>query len=650
MLITALRNAALLALACLMTYLAGKDVNSDLINYHLYIAHAWSQSKYLTDFMGAGPNSYLNPLAYLPFYGMVMANWDSLIIGLVLGAFHGVNLILLWEISERILFKGISHARWFSLISVLLAASSPVFAGTLGGTFLEPTLTVFVLGALLLVGTGCENADQKKGSVLIFGGGLLIGLATGFKLTNIVFLAATGLSILFVMGVRLKGLMIATIFSIGAVIGYLVTNGWWAYHLYQKFENPFFPFFNEIFQSPDFSNAKLSHDRFRPNGILDLLILPFRMAIFHSWIYVENSAPDIRPALLVLFSLAIAVKRLLAGRTPKVVTPPNINVAQRFVVTFFLWSIVLWLWTTSNGRYALPMLLLIGPLLTLAIYKTIAKEKITLAVALVVLALQTGHALSAGNPRWASAEWTPHWFEASVPARLKDSPYAYLSLGISESNSVIAPFVHPQSTFVSLTGSSYAFRPDGAGSERIKQIIKLHKNNLRMLVTITPGQLLPQAGSFNGWDMLLAPWELKIIRSDCEFLGIALAPNKNSLDVSNQQLKGDVSQIPMLSCALETSVGEDENTRRERKRLTWVFDRIEDSCPLLFSPRGWQLSKPTGLWQRHYLQSDIVVYVRKGRLSLSKYEYGPFDVDMGSIEDWENNRSKFVCERLARPW
>ena len=650
MLVATLRNSALIALACFMTYWAGKDVNADLINYHLYIADAWARSKYLTDFMGAGPNSYLNPIAYLPFYWMIMANWDSLVIGLVLGAFHGINLILLWEISERILFKGIPRARWFSLISILLAASSPVFVGTLGGTFLEPTLTVFVLGSLLLVSTSCANAALKKRSLLIFGGGLLIGFATGFKLTNIVFLAAIGLSILFVKGVRFKGLVIATIFSIGAIIGYLIANGWWAYHLYQEFGNPFFPFFNEIFKSPDFSVAKLDHDRFKATGITDLLLLPFRMAIFHSWIYVENNAPDIRPALLVLFGLSVTLKTLISRRLGKTSAAPNINIARCFIITFFLCSIALWLWTTSNGRYALPILLLMGPLLMLAIYKTIEKEKFALVVALTALILQAGHALSAGNPRWAFAEWTHHWFEVTASARLKNNPHAFLSLGISESNSVISPFLHPQSTFVSLIGSSYAFRPDGAGHERINQIIKLHKNHLRMLVTISPAQQPPQAGLFNGWNTLLAPWRLKIIQSDCEFLEVVLSPNRNTSDIFSQQLKGNISQISLLSCGLEAGSGEAEETLRERKRLTRVFDRIEQSCPLLFSPRGWQLTKLAGLWQRHYLQSDIVVYARKGRLSLSKQEYGPFDVDMGSVEDWENNRSKFVCERLPRPW
>lgn len=639
-----------------MTYLAGKDANWDLINYHLYIAHAWTHSKYLTDFMGAGPNSYFNPLGYLPFYWMVMAGWHSLAIGLVLGAFHGLSLIVLWELSERFLFKGAKYVRWLSALSVLLAVSSPVFAGTVGGTFLEPTLTVFVLGSLLIMGLGCESIAPLKSLALIFGGGLLMGLATGFKLTNIIFVAAMGLSLLLIMGIRWKGFVLAAAFSTGVIVGYLIINGWWAHYLYQEFGNPFFPFFNEIFQSPDFSTAKLDHDRFKPTSFLEVIILPFRMAEFHSWIYVENNAPDIRPALLILFGIAVVTKKLLPNiqrsNRSELGNNTDTHKPRNIVFTFFVCSMALWLWTTGNGRYALPVLMLIGPLLVFIIYKTTSNAKHTLIVASIALVLQLLNAWAAGNPRWTNTDWTQLWFKQSIPSRLKDNPYAYLSLGLSRSNSVVAPFLHPQSTFVSLTGGTYAFRPDGPGNKRIHQIIKLHKGHLRMLVTIPPGRQLPDVGAFNNWDMLLAPWELKIVRSDCEFLAIdvALTSVNKFPDNPSVELEDKSSNVPIISCALETGVGENEETLRERKQLTLVFDRLEESCPVLFSPRGWQLTKLATGWQRHYLQSDIVVRTIKGRLSLSKYQYGPFDIDMGSIEDWENNRSKFICERLPRPW
>lgn len=655
MLAPAIRNCSLIALACLMTYCAGKDANWDLLNYHFYIAHAWTHDKYLVDFMGAGPNSYFNPLGYLPFYWMVMAGWHSLTIGLLLGAFHGISLIVLWNISERLLFKGLPQAHWLTLLSVLLAASSPVFAGTVGGTFLEPTLTVLVLCSLLITALGCERSGFTNSTLLILAGGLLIGLATGLKLTNIVFLAAMGLSLLSIIGLRWRGLFITMTFLIGVIVGYLLANGWWANHLYQEFGNPFFPFFNEIFQSPDFSTAKLDHDRFKPNSLWDVLVLPFRMADFHSWIYIENNAPDIRPALLVFFSFAFAT-RLLLSRTRAIHDPQkSSNVGRRIIFAFFIYSVAFWLWTTGNGRYALPILILLGPLLTWLIFMVMGNAKKAIALASFVLILQVFHAWSAGNPRWAYAEWTPHWFEVAVPPRLKDNPYAYLSMGTARSNSVIAPFFHPQSTYLSLMGGTYSFQPDGPGSKRIRQFISDNENRLRMLITIPSGREKPTSESFNYWDSLLAPWSLKINRSDCEFVDMTLDQDKAlaspaSSGIPSQFKSSNDNRIPMLTCALQQGTGENEETRLERRRVTAVFDRIEEFCPLLFSPRGWHLTRSTSGWHRTYLQSDIVVYAIKGRLTLSKREFGPFDVDMGTIEDWEHGRSKFVCQRLAKPW
>lgn len=643
-----LRNMAFISFACLMTYLAGKDTNWDLINYHFYIAHAWSHSKYLTDYMGAGPNSYFNPFGYLPFYWMVMANWPSIAIGLLLGAFHGISLILLWEISARFFFKNAAHARWLALISVLLAASSPLFAGTLGSTFLEPTLAVFVFGGLLLVGLGCESRGEKKSLLLYFSGGLLLGIATGFKLTNIIFIAGSGLSLLFVTGIRLRGLAAAAIFSIGVIFGCLISNGWWGYLLFHEFGNPFFPFFNEIFQSSYFSIEKLEHDRFKPVSIVDFAAFPFRMAYFHSWIYAENNAPDVRPALLIIFCIALAAKKIVTKIRRSAEPKLNNNTARNFIILFFIFSTAFWLWTTGNGRYGLTLLLLIGPILIFAINKLLSNERRTLILGIVILILQVTHAATAGNPRWTSAEWTPHWLEVFIPNHLKDTPYAYLSLGLSRSNSIVAPFVHPKSNFLSLSGGTYTFRPDGPGNTRIRTFIKNHSNNLRMLVTMLPGHNMPTPNLFNSWDMATAPWHLKIVRSDCEFLDINF--DSNETDKSATLQKNNPNYIPMLSCALEASEGEDADTQLERKRLTLIFDRIEVSCPLLFSPRGWYLSRHPFSWKRTYLKSDVVLSARKGRISLSKYDFGPFDVDMGSIDDWENGTSKFVCERLPKPW
>ncbi len=651
---TTIRNAALIFISCLGTYLFGKDINWDFQNYHFYIAHAAWTDRFHMDYMAAGPNSYFNPYADLPFYWMVEAGWHSLTIGLVLGAFHGINLILLWELSARIFFKESPRALPLTIIAVSMGVASLLFLGTLGGTLLEPSLSVFVLGGLLLLVLACENPMSASHLPLLMLGGLLMGMATGFKLTNIIFIAAGGLSVLFVIGIRNRWLAVSVAFGVGAIIGYVIINGWWGYKLYREFGNPFFPFFNEIFQSPDFSTAKLDHDRFKITSLSDFLVLPFRMASVHSWIYIENNAPDLRPAILALLSAAVMTKALILKLRDNTSPLFALSHPKIFIIVFLVFGIIFWTLTTGNGRYGLPIFLLVGPVLTALCCKFWENTHISLGMASLFLILQIVHILSAGIPRWGTTEWTKNWLEVQVPQRLKDHPYAYMSIGFGLSNSIVAPFLHPKSAFVSISGVTYSFRPDGPGNNRFFHLIQENSAHLRMLVSAPPQDHPPTTGMFSNWDDRLLPWGLKIVRSDCESLFIILDPIQSPSTATDASRQTDSivksNNVRLFSCALQTGAGEDKLTLGERQRLTAIFDKVEEACPLLFSPRGWQLTKSVSSWQRAYLQSDIIVSARNGRLSLSKLNYGPFDVDMGSYEEWESGRSHFVCQRLPRPW
>jgi hypothetical protein len=643
------RNLVLILLACLLSFLAGKDINWDLINYHLYLPHAWTFDTLHTDFMGAGPNSYFNPIGYLPFYWMVKADWHSLVIGSTLATIHGLNLVLLWEISERVVSSSHPQKKVLAAFSALLGVGTPVFLGTVGGTFLEPTLTVLVLGAVLLLAVSLDaSAQERKAQFQVLAAGLLLGLATGFKLTNIVFAAAAGISLLFFVVTRRVTPGRVFVFGAALLTGYLIANGWWAYQLYREFGNPFFPFFNEIFQSPDFSTAKLDHDRFKPVGLKDVVSLPFRMAEFHSWIYVENNAPDLRPAVLTIFGVVLLSLRFFRFVSKHQTCPSDERAPSQFLWGFFFLSICAWLWTTGNGRYGFPILLLTGPMLVVLVSQTVRATKPVVIILTTVALAQAFHVWNAGNPRWSAASWTSQWFAAAIPKKLAEQPFAYVSLGVHESNSIVAPFLPLGSTFLSLTGATYAFRPDGPGSRRIRQYLDSQPEKLRSLVKFNPeaSEILPS--HIDAWNQSLAPWNLVTNASDCVLMDIDLGEAK--YDGSPLPSAAKSKPIRLVSCAIGQGPGEDAETRETRARLTKVFDTIESHCPLLFSPRGWHLTKRLRSWHRVYLQSDIVVTVRGDRLSLSKYDFGPFDVDMGSIVDWEQGTANFQCKRLDKPW
>ena len=277
------------------TVIAGLDLNWDLLNYHYYVAHAFWTDRLGKDFMPASIQSYLNPIAYLPFYWMVQAGWHSLIIGLVLAALHSVNLILLLLISEKALFHDVRYRHIWGFTAAFTGGLSPLFLSEVGSTFNDVTSTIGILLGLYLIFCRTEL------SVHVFLAGLAMGVATGMKLTNAIFLVAAVPSLLIVFGswnVRTKAFLL---FSAGAALGFVLVEGYWGYRVYQEFGNPFFPYMNKFFAAPDFPNVNIVNDRFLPRSLQDIVTLPLRMVSVESWIYTEVSAPDLRFMALIVF-------------------------------------------------------------------------------------------------------------------------------------------------------------------------------------------------------------------------------------------------------------------------------------------------------------------------------------------------------------
>ena len=650
-------------------FFLGKDLNWDQYNYHLYLPYAFLGDRFHTDVMAASTNSFLNPLPYLPFYWMAMAEWNSLAIGLVIGSFHALSLMLLWELAAQVLFRDSAHAQRYALLSVALAAACPVFLGLVGGTFIEPTTAVLIFGGLLLAAREIQSYRGVRSVIGVAVAGLLLGAATGFKLTGIVFAAGLGIALVCSCG-RRRIIPVGVTYAGGLLLGYLAVNGWLAFKLYAEFGNPVFPFFNGWFHSPDFLQANLGHDRFSFNSWSELLALPLRMTMFQSWVYVERLSPDIRPVALVLagllllgrYSVPLLLRRFVPMRGTKTAIiddhplVPRVNTRGIFMVLVFAAaSSALWLLTSANGRYGLPLLMLVGPIMVLALSRvTLSAPAVTYAV-VVILTLQAIQQLFAWSPRWDTTDWTPTWYAPVIPPRFQETPFGYLSVGVTHSNSFIAPFLHRKSAFASIAGNTFTFSPDGPASGRFRAFIQQHEGRLRVLYATRRKGRDISVTDMNNMQRPLAPWGLRVDPTDCAFLQVNLenygatpAPVEQGLKKS--ELIENQYDTRLITCAVTKGPGEDEETATRRRRLTAVYDQIEKYCPLLFSPRGWHLSITPFGWERRYLLSDIAVVVALEKIYLSRYDYGPFGVSLGKVPDWELGTTPFVCERLAKPW
>ncbi|RYE42072.1 MAG: hypothetical protein EOP24_34200 [Hyphomicrobiales bacterium] len=106
--------------------------------------------------------------------------------------------------------------------------------------------------------------------------------------------------------------------------------------------------------------------RFRPDGWDELLTRTFEMAKVEGGLYVEVIAPDLRPGALALMTVIAALGAVWRYRAPQArVASQQVASRRALVAALMSWAVAwgVWLCVSGNGRYAMALLIFIGPLL-----------------------------------------------------------------------------------------------------------------------------------------------------------------------------------------------------------------------------------------------------------------------------------------------
>jgi hypothetical protein len=581
------------ALCAAWTVFAGKDLNWDLLNYHYYAPFQLLEGRLRQDYFAASAQSYLNPLGYLPFYGMVASGWHSVAVSVVLAVAHSLSLALLCAIAWRLFAHLPARERLvFSALASALGAATAVYWATVGTSFLDPLLVPPMLAGLLLL------LDRRHFALA----GALFGAAAALKYSNAVFaLAALPLA----FGSRRAALA----YMAGGALAVAVLAGPWLYLMAREFGHPLFPI--------------TASARFGPPDLLAALAFPFRMAMLDRALYAEIFAPDLRMAALVAAALAIpllARKRAGSGLT---------GVDWR-VFGFFAAGWTLWLLTSANARYGMVLLLLGGVCLARLAERLLPPRTARVALGLL-LALQLAVTALAAPPRWFVAEpWSARWFPYLVPERALREPALYLTLE-NQPMAVLAPLVHPASSFANLRGQHSL----AADDPRLLALLERHRGRVRALGRVLElADGAPAPAAVNAYDATLARIGYRVDGADCFVIewrpddGDWLSRAANGL--SRTPPSGE--PLSAVSCGLRPAL-RDPGAARAERAVSELFDRIERACPRLF--RGHKaLTEPRGRgWTRDYAGLDARLETHGGRIVLYRYRAGTH-VDLGTAGDW----------------
>lgn len=641
----------------------GRDLNWDFLNYHLYLGLNAGGERLATDFFPASSSSYLTPYAYWPLAKMITAKWPAMVVGATMAGIHSLAVIATWCVAKQLFPDESRKAFLCRAVATMLGVISPLVLTEVGSSFIDITSAIpGVFGiALLLKALGAE-----RHRVLVFVmAGMCFGVATAWKLTNAPFAVAAFISLamlcLFRPGLTWKTLII---FGGAEAAGFVVSYGFWGLQLWREFGNPFFPLFNSIFQSSGSTASggdlqqQLStpgigewlwnirsglHQRFLPISIWDWLLRPLYMVDPVANVYAEVRAPDAR--FLALFCLAPFAVWKLRGQLRAS------NLVALMVVFLVGW--MLWMATSGNGRYLMPLLLVAGPALVGCASVCWPRQSRVGLIAICIFIFVQGALMWEGAKfRYDAVPWQGYWISAELPPDVTDHPITFVTFDL-RSVSWLSAFVHPQSRFANPVGLS-AIPTAGPGSDRFARLLA---QSADIVVVFRYEFFEPKTGK---------PFPLSPASKDPTARQIGLQVDFDSCKT------GKLSETGSVGTAVFFRNGE----RIERKGVRGfffcravykpelkvhvppnpayetVFNLIEAACPRLFPPRG-TTTCDASFCRRSYASTDAEVTINADREVNSRH-YAAFDDPfLGTVDELSKDPSRIFCHSdLGRyvPW
>lgn len=401
----------------------GQDMQWDLLNYHFYngfsfLEHLGSSSLNPVPVYASNLNpipdvlTYVSdriafPIGALFAYAMQIATVPL------------IYLLLLNLKKTNYKYKNYDFIR---VGSTLIAVISPIWLSELGTSFPEGWLTSLVILALWLNLKNLSEFSYSRG----LGVGFSLGLASGLKLTFLIYLAAWAMAILVVtvfsrIEIKHKLKQLSIQYS-GALLG-IGTMSFWYFQVWRRLGNPFFPFYNTLFRSKYFSDTNWKDPRWGFHSLVGYL--KYLRDLWKSTIpETYTSELSFRDRRIDLFLVLLMFFLIWSLLSKKIV---NFNNKEKFLLIFFSISYALWAIFFGLERYGLPNELLWGVLIAI-ILQNIDLKYITKCV--IISAIFIISICSIVIPDWGhrpDSFGNSNPFHISVPKIFTDQPAVYIS-------------------------------------------------------------------------------------------------------------------------------------------------------------------------------------------------------------------------------
>jgi hypothetical protein len=421
----------------------GQDLNWDQRNYHISMPFFLKNGSYWTSVAPSGIHSYFNPYVYqIQYFGIT--HLPPILFTTLLATAQSTVFMIAGLICLDIArpagrdTPGAGNIQDLApaLCGFALCLMAPIALSEAGATFIDLLTAAPVVAAYGLLLVRGRRLGLFTTAALA---GALIGLATALKLTNAVFaIGAIGFALAGHERLRQR-LQWLVAYAASGLLSFLVIGGGWLLQLWTRFKNPFFPYYNNIFRSPDFGVTTERDIRFLPHSVFDI----WRYPLF--WLFggspnKETGSPscelhlgDARWVIVTFGGVVFLAALALLPRWRKQ------RLAEPATGLFFAIGLAYMAWLAQFGihRYMAPIDVLCGAavlFLVLQLGRIDIKARLAMLAAILVL---SGAVLKVPDfvhypwrAQWRAIKPTPLDFGGPSIVFLTGKPMSYIAASL----------------------------------------------------------------------------------------------------------------------------------------------------------------------------------------------------------------------------
>ena len=492
----------IMALSGFSSIFLGQDSNWDLLNYHFYNPYALLNGRLNDlDLAPAQLQTYFNPIFDIINFTLISYIKSPLLVTFLIGLINGIGIFFLYKISYIIFENEFSNLNKYRIfLSLIIGITGSIAVSTLGTTFNEWLSSLFILASIyyMLKYFASANPTDK----FIFYSSFLVGFSAGGKLTNSIFVFSSIVTILVIKYLykdtykfNLKK------YSAYLFLGFIFSGGYWFLLLFHNFQSPLFPLYNDIFNSPWYSNISIGEaTRFTPKTLIDFLLYPIYWGFSKSHIVSELDIRDPRIFFVIFSALFFITVNLKCFDT----NFDNFLIKYKklaILLIYFFSSYFVWLFKFSIYRYILPLELISGIIILLISGYVVKNRTYFFVLSFTMTVFIVSYTI---YPNWGRIKFTESFFSTStLPSLPKNSLLVLIG---DQPLSYIVPLLGGDFKTVGIENNFLKFNDSNLLSSKIKEVIKS-----------TPDHIFSASSAEDQYkvDRLLEPYELFRVLDQC---------------------------------------------------------------------------------------------------------------------------------------